>query len=567
MHFTLTIPKLIRQAIRLIPFIILIIAGIGCILYMSLSWTTLKEWYLSLACFYNSDTWSSNFFTPEVKTSGNIWAAGGLAAVSTLLYNVYNHTKELPAKIRLYLTQQHIWEGAIVIAAASAAIYEWTIMPPAYDEIFSAVNCAEMPPFITWSYYMLPNNHVLFNLTNNLLFSWLHNSINTGRIISIAAYAGSMVVAFRLLVRLTHKHIFAFIAVIPVALQFTAWGMSAQARGYECQLFCGWLAFSSLPGIAVSQQGNTRILIWANILGFAFIPSWFYFYVAQLLFISIPVLKNDIPVKKQLTSHIIVICTVLCFYLPVILFSGSHSLSGNRYVRPVADVATFIPDLLPYMRDIIAYCFSYLAHTDTVGSYIFFFLPVVLLFSNYRTDKLLALFHISMCICFVGVGLYIRHIPFHRTLITQFSIAIALSAYALFFLVQRLSSLIRQKNIATSVIITLFCIPLTAYGVYLARYNQHNVNFVLYANDVNGIYRSHKDDIAKMQPHSSVACSPESFYFFYHCRKSGFSVSRCSSGKENYYVKRIDEPMPYKASLHYILAYKGGEDYEIYKRQ
>jgi len=61
----------------------------------------------------------------------------------------------------------------ILCCATAICLWIWgnKMAMPAYDEVFSAQNAAGIHPFQCVSYYMLPNNHLLFNLLNGLFFS------------------------------------------------------------------------------------------------------------------------------------------------------------------------------------------------------------------------------------------------------------------------------------------------------------------------------------------------------------------------------------------------------------
>jgi len=78
---------------------------------------------------------------------------------------------------RPYACWRADWPWLAGVLMLGAGLWAWgaTQVPPAYDEVFSAVYCAGNESLLaTWSYYILPNNHVLFNLLNGGLFGWLH---------------------------------------------------------------------------------------------------------------------------------------------------------------------------------------------------------------------------------------------------------------------------------------------------------------------------------------------------------------------------------------------------------
>jgi hypothetical protein len=541
---------------------------VGCLLYIALAYETLATWYLSLNnCFYNVNTWQNNFFSPATKSTGNLFAVLGTIIAIFGIYvatRKFKKAKRLPISID-YSTKHILWYTAVAVLGIGASLWEWQLMAPSYDEIFSAVNCAELHPFQTCSYYMLPNNHLLFNIVNSILFGWHQHLVGTGRLISLAAYTCTLLIAFNWLSKQTKSNTIAFVALLPVAFQFIVWGMSAQARGYEFQLLCGWIAF-----ITLTYKGNdyrsTALNAVVNIAGFALIPSWFYFYSAQLLYATGKMLNQKRISWRYWKYQLAVIASTFLFYIPGICFSGTSALSGNRYVKASTDsLYVFTTTLLPLGRNFVSYCFSHLASEGSILSYLLFILPLVLL--CFRSRRHLGEFYIATWVAFILCSLFIKHIPFHRTLIIQFSVTIALAAYTLWVLLGYVFDAVAGPKASLIARSILFVTPTLALSVWFIQYNKENINFGLYSNDVNGLYGMHMGTISSITPGSSIAFSDESFYFFYHCRRMGYKVSRCATGKEQYFVKRTDEPLPALYKADYVLFKKAAEDYEVYSRK
>lgn len=567
-RLTITIGHYAIKALHAAIALLLAIVFVGCVLYVVSGYDTLAGWYLSLNnCFYNTATWQSNFFTAATKNAGNVFATLG-AALSII--GIYLATKKLKEakQVRIsiaYTTRDALWHAAVALLGIGASLWEWQQMAPAYDEIFSAVNCAELHPLQTCSYYMLPNNHILFNLINGLLFGWHQHLVGTGRLISVVAYTGTLLIAYKWLASQTQNRTIAFIALLPVAFQFVAWGMSAQARGYECQLLCGWLAFVTLTNneyIARSLALNTIV----NIAGFALVPSWFYYFGAQLLYMGSKMLSERRISWGYCKHQVIVIAGTFLFYLPAICFSGMSALSGNRYVKPSTDTLyVFATNLLLLGNNFVSYCFSYVAGEGSIHSYLLFALPLMLL--CFKTRKHLAVFYMATWVAYILCSLFIKHIPFHRTLIVQFSITIALAAYAFWVLISYTIAAVTRPKAGLALKLAFFAIPTLALTMWFVRYNKQHINFGLYSNDVNGLYAMHMGTISSIPAGSGIAFSEESFYFFYHCRRLGYKVSRCGMGNEQYFVKRTDEQLPALYSANYVLLKQAAEDYEIYSRK
>lgn len=567
-RLTITIGHYAFRALYAAIALLLAIVFGGCVLYIASGYDTLASWYLSLNnCFYNAATWKSTFFTPATKNAGNLFAAVG-ATLSII--GVFLTARKLKgakqAHISIaYTTSDTLWYAAVTLLGIGASLWEWQLMAPAYDEIFSAVNAAELHPLQTCSYYMLPNNHILFNLANGLQFGWHKHLVGTGRLISVVAYTGTLLVAYKWLSSHLQNRPLAFVALLPVAFQFVTWGMSAQARGYECQLLCGWLAFVTLTNKEITAPSlalNTLV----NIAGFALIPSWFYFFGAQLLYMGSKMLSERRISWGYCKHQVIVIAGTFLFYLPAICFSGMSALSGNRYVKPSTDTLyVFATNLLLLGNNFVSYCFSHVADEGSIYSYLLFALPLTLLF--FKSRRHLALFYIATWTAYILCSLFIKHTPFHRTLIVQFSITIALAVYAFWVLLSYIINAVIRSTTNLKLGTTLFIPPILALTVWFVKYDKENINFGLYSNDVNGLYGMHMSTISSIPAGSSIAFSEESFYFFYHCRRIGYKVSRCGMGNEQYYVKRTDEALKPLYQVNYTLLRQAGEDYEIYVRK
>ncbi|GAA4466949.1 hypothetical protein GCM10023093_21920 [Nemorincola caseinilytica] len=455
------------------------------------------------------------------------------------------------------------WYCGITAIALAAGLWQWQMMPPAYDEIFSAVNASAMHPFRTLSYYMLPNNHILFNVLNGLLFGWHQHLVGTGRVLSLLAYVGISLTCFRWLYGLMNSRPFAFIATLCIMFQFATWGMSAQARGYECQLLCGWLAFASLYAFVQRQRGTyMRINALANLAGYALIPSWSYCYMAQLLFVAPYLLWNRHMALRYMRYQAATLACVFLFYLPALCFSGKAALTGNKYVRP-AHMSAFLPQFAGLGKNFISHCFSGLAAEGSILSYILFAMPLLLLFTGRKMDRLVTGFYVAIWAGYLVVSLLVRHTPFHRTLIVQFSISMGIVAYTCFVMAGIISTYARR--IRMTVMILLFAIPMLSFSIYELRYDRNNVNFGLYGNDVNGIHNGITRDLGIIPAGSTIAFSEESFYCYYHCHRLGYKASRCATGTEEYYIKRTDEPLPPSMAA-YSLLQNIYDDHQVYKR-
>lgn len=545
-----------------------------CLYYLAGSYETLKRDYLSLNdCIYRSDSWAADFFSPATKAKGNGLAVTGLALAGLGLWYIIRGWKRLaqrpPDAGRTGLSAEwRYWYLAPALLALLSGLTSLSVMAPSYDEVFSAVNCAELHPFQTLTYYMLPNNHIYFNLVNNLLFGWLHHPVATGKVLSWLAYAGALTVVYRWLLRRIRHPLMALAALLPVALQFGVWGFATQARAYEWQLFLGWIAFTALLWYVRSRDPDAlRLLTLANILALALIPTYVYVLAAQVVFLAC-----IMGYRRQLWweyPRYLLLCGafVWLLYLPAFLFSGMAAFTDNVYVRPIADNwIAYLPAFTVFVRDLVNYCFSMLGGEDHPLNYALFFVPLLLFFFRDRERRLIAFFYVLLWLVFVVMTLHMRRHPFMRNMILHFSITMACVVYT-FYAVMDVASRLLKSRATRSAFLALACaLPLVLYAGYLYRTDRRNASANLYFNNTNEVYAQHRAEMAVLPAGSSIGFSAESFYCYYICREGPFRVQKCRSGNETYYLKRTAEPLPADVAAHYKLLRPLSEQYELYQR-
>lgn len=543
-----------------------------CVFYLVLGHGLLTRWYLSLNdCFYKRDSWSALFFTPQTKSTGNILALIGIAiSVYFSLLIIIKKRKEEDLPITLSISYRSLsWYGGVTVIALLLGTWSWSLASPAYDEVFSAVNCAELHPFQTLSYYMLPNNHIYFNFLNNVLFSRLHNTIATGRLLSLLAYACVLIGAYHWLHVKIGKRLYALLGLLPIALQFMTWGLAAQARGYELQLLCAWVSFITL--FRYLQTGSTRLLKVNTlfcIVGFAMVSTYLHYFIAQLLFM-LAVAVIDKKMHWQFFKYqAYVVAVVFLLYLPALCFSGIPAFTANRYVIPAyANWHTFLPDFIDLLRYFINCCFSMLFGEDRVPNFVLFFLPLSLFFFPKKEQRLIALFYVLLWAVFIVITLNMRRIPFTRNMILHFSLTMGIVVYTFYSLIQKAAALLSVEKMKTILVSTVFAIPVLCYCIYLAKTDRRDISHYIYCNDVNEIYTGHTKELAWIPPTASIAFSDECFFLYYMFRKDHPNAHRCPTGQEDYYIKRKDDPMPSERKDAYIKWRDGSEDYEYYVRR
>lgn len=539
------------------------------IFYLIAPYSALCQWYLGLGpCIYNSATWAMQFFTPVVKTRGNIACILALpVAVLLLIHTIYTWRRYRHTAFKVSLTPSlWPWYSVVVVMATVFGMVAWHSMPPAYDEIFSAAYSSGAHPFQALSYYMLPNNHILFNVVNGTLFGWYHHLVGTGRLLSLLAYVATGLVAYRWLMRATGHKVLALLGVIPILLQFAAWGMSTQARGYACQLLCGWLVFTVTASYLHRRRYRYILLLTiTHVAGFALVPSWFYYFATYLLFVGVHALRQK-HIRLQWLLHIaITMASTFLFYLPAICFSGIAALTGNRYVAARHTLTSFLPDFAQLNSHLMAWCYAFTAAEGSTASYLLFAAPLLLL--AMPATRHYGYFFLCLWLGYVVCSMGIRHNPFHRTLIVQFSLSMALLVFLILSVAQWITRSLQKKAAKKTAQLLLAAIPISGLVWKQTDYFRTNLNIALYGNDVNGIYTRHLQDLHQLQEGSTIGCSPESFYFYFVAQKAGYNPTLCPSGTEPYYIKREEEPMPGNVQTNYRLLLHGGEDYEIYQRK
>lgn len=549
---------------------LLLAVGGLCVFYLTHTHQYLVQWYLTLGnCLYNGDVWQQQFFNGAVKSEGNKLAAAGLAITLLLLlytlrsWRAYMHRQhnalQLPAHLPGY--------AAVAITAVVLATWSWAQAAPATDEVFSAVNCAALHPIQTVTYYMLPNNHLYFNLANNLLFSWVGNFVLSGRFISLLAYVATILIAFHWLKQLTGNLYVAFVAVLPVALQFTVWAMGAQARAYECQLLCGWAAFVSLIGyVRHNHRSYLRINTLCHIAGFALLQTWLHIFVFQCVVMAL-VMVHQRHLRKAYLLHICIAAGfTFLLYLPAFCFSGLGAFTGNNYVKPATEHwQDFLPGFFSVSRYFINYAFSiHSGEDDLVLDYVLFLLPLFLLLSRKGSDRLLALCYLLLWLVYGCITVYLRLNPFNRNMIVHYSLSMGLVMYTFYTMVGWFARLVQRPgnglpNLAA------FAVPVLLFAAMLAARNKREGSFFLYYYDVNLVRRHHTEDMRYLPKSATIGCSNEAFYMYYRCYNEGYNVNRCFTGTEQYYVRRKTEPLPPQANGYQKFA-DGYDDYEFYRK-
>ncbi len=540
-----------------------------CCFYQFSGYDDLVRWYIGLNdCFYKHETWNESFFTPAIKSAGNWYC---LIAMLISVAGAYIAARRMKEKRQPRFDSFNIgWHEAMPISiclvlATVAWVWGKSLVAASNDEVFSAVNCAGIHPFQTVSYYMLPNNHVLFNFINNIIFHPFSNKVFTGRLISLGCYWALIVIFYYLLLQVVSNKWLVVLATTTMALQFPIWGFSFQARGYELIALAEWLAFISFFKYLFSNHKKWLVVfLMTSCAGYFCVPSFLYFHVAVIIFaLFYQVINKKIDSafwKYQLAG----VALVYLLYLPCLCFSGPLAITHNQYVVKDQEYKQLLELAIPMIQNYVDYCF--LAFTDEKHNvaYFLFLLPLSLFF--FRKNKIalfMGCFFVAMWTSCFLLTVKMKIFPIDRALTGQLSITLGLLIYALYLLTYSISQRIKQ-NYLPLIVLPVFLLLLSVNFVIEGK---AHVPFYTCHSPVNLLHDEKVKDGLSAIPHgSTVAFSNESFYWYYLCQKYGYRASKCVNGSEEYYITLPTEPLPVDMQrLFGPIKLVGG--YIIYKRQ
>lgn len=560
-------------------FIIACLGIIGvivfCCFYLISDYNYLAAWYLKMNdCFYRQEHWQHDFFTQNTKNQGNIFCVTGLLVCILLQYHVIKRLKRPAQPLKIGIPKWNIWMVLLSIVIGTGTwVWGNSLVHQGFDEVFSAVNCASLPLFQTLSYYMLPNNHLLFNILNSTLFHFAGDKVFTGKLISLVCFWGIIVIIFSWLSGIISNKFLLIIATVVLAFQFPVWGFGFEARGYALYTFMEWLAFFAF--LQYEKSKNTQWLHYyalACIAGYWCIPTFLYFHIAFLLFglfWMIYTRKLDIKFWKTQLSILLI---VYLLYLPVVCFSGVHALAGNQYV------SAQIYGLLQFYHkgaDAFILYLNFYTSDFTRDHHIIdwvLFLSPLALFCFYRNKMAVlgGLFYLAMWLSCVGLAYVMKVWAIERTMSGHISISLGLTIYVIYLALQKLNEVLRISVFA-DLVLTIFLLTI---GIHFGIGNKANASFGLYNNDINLKYDLLMHEGVDFIPRgSSIAFSDECFYWYYQCKLRGDKVSKCTTGDEQYFVRFGLDPLPEGCLNKYVLVktvFKHGViavGYEIYKRK
>lgn len=541
------------------------LAAVFSLFYLLHDYERLARWYLSLnPCIYRGAQWQQAFFTPQVKAAGNYYAVAALlviAGLSGYLAWARGRTKTIASPPATSPGKGEFGFRAL-LAATGVALWVFSngATRPAYDEIFSAVHCAGAHPFQALSYYMLPNNHLFFNTLNSLSF-WAEDKVWSGRLLSLAAFLVFQQLVF-LWLRRKMPLAQALGAALLLSLAFPTLGFASQARGYGLHLMAGWLAFGAFQRYEESgNKASSEWMVWGIFLGYATLPSFLYFHLALAGYGLYAQLSRRRFDAGLWTGHAAALGLVFVFYLPVLCFSGWEALAGNKYVRmgeqSPADFLPQLAGLLPFFAD---YSFYGLFGGNKVLLLLAYAAPLGFVFSAKKEWRQMAVFYLLLWTSAALVVILMKKIPFSRNLIIQYSASQAVMVYFLYVVCTSWKRAFPGQ--------VLYWALTGALGLYFGFRFPKVAGEQLYFNRANAIFEANSRDIGLLPKDAAIAFSDESFYWYYLCRKAGYRAWLCPQGGENWWVKRISEPVPENMPQDFELMHTlEADDYEIWKRK
>lgn len=538
-----------------------------CIYFLSHSYSELSDDFRKLnPCFYRSWNWQNAFFTEKTKAAGNVFCyIGILVSVSLSAYAVRTFRKNRgPKSMHFTLFREDAVCLAILFAILiSQWIYGFRTSYPAFDEVFSAVNCSGMHPFQTASYYMLPNNHVFFNLLNHFLGASPDARLISGRIVSGTAFAALLPFLFYWLKEKCNSRFFAVLFCALMLLQFPVWGFSFQARGYSITLFCAWVSLISLEKyLRTHSHPSLWVHTFCVIVGLWTIPTFLFWELALLVFFLGWMVYSRRIYWAGIQAQLVAGAAVFLVYLPVLCFSGAKSIFENGYVvSEKQSLIAFWPKFKELFQATIQYCYSGSVDAKNLSYLILFFTPFIL-FPVLRKTRIASTlgFLLALWIVFVGMESYIQRFPFMRNLNAHVSFSLAALLLSLLVLMERFAGQrLRWLQAATA-----FCFCM-AMGLHFLKFNRDHVGDCLYFYQADVRFKNLDGSAAEFPPNTRVWVSDEGFFWEYLLRSRGSEASMCfDRSNASFYIKNESEKLP--ASLEgNVEMLRKTEDYEIYR--
>jgi len=547
----------------LIPLLACVSVIIAGLMYVTSGYERLAQWFRDLhPCFYRNFDWQQAFFTQRTFQQGRVFAGIAIGIALPLAFWLGS-----------LLRRKSSWQFGLQLRGGDQAsilvlwlfqiatlIYGFTHCVPGYDEVFSAMNCAGMHPFQCASYYMLPNNHVFFNLLNAFLGRLGSDPLLTARLISSVAALLLMPLLFLWIRSRGAGPAAAAIICAVLMLQFPVWAFSFQGRGYALYLLCAWTAFISTQ--YYFESGNRAAwlpLVLATLIGFWTVPSYLYWEVAIVVYMIFQMLRRKKPDTGLIGMTLLSGALVFLAFTPVLCFSGLPALAANRYVAAHEEpLASYLPTFWNSIGSTVQYTFNAWVEHRNLLYFLCFAAPFLAMpFAGRRKlFSSLVFLWITWGVLFAFI-LYSKRYPYPRNLTAHASLVLVC---LLLVCRDMISGIPARFGNWRTVVFAAGCMIL---GVHFTRFNREHIHDSIYHYFADTRYRTIHDAVLRLPQNAVVWVSPEGFYWEYLCRQRGLKASMCEGMNASHYIYiGNEEQVP--AELHgRYRKVDGADEYEI----
>lgn len=556
-YFSFNIPA---YKILLIILCVLAISITGLsAFYLCHPYNELASWYLGLKNdIAFRDVWQTDFFNSHTYASGRRIAMGAIPVCIVLCILMILEFRKPVAPVRVNVPWKDVLISALLMGIATVAgIWSFRLTEHGADEMYSAVYCAGAHPFQTVSYYMDTNNHIFFNILNNLIFHTVTDKLFTGRILSLVTYLLLTVTLYLWLKELLKNRLIALCITLVLILQFPVLGFAVQNRGYEIYLYCQWLSFIFLfKYLETSSRRYLLMHLAANVIGLYTIPTYLYFLLTVLLtggIFQLYTRRIDLRFwKYQSVSGIF----VFLLYVPVFLFSGIGSVTSNKHVKPTS---WFVLDLTGNFRSFIHECFwDY--EPSRLAFYIVLCLLPFLVFAlrKDRKSKILLIFYLAIWPGYMLVSIAMKRYGFMRNILAQENMTLFIVLISLYRCCQAAARTIKNEVLAKPA----FSLMAALLLAHFIRFFPSHIDYSLYLISTREHNMTVKNELKVFPKSASIVCPNFAFVWYYFGTKEPLHMVTHAKGDEDFII--LHHRDTYAIPAEYKL-YKSVSFYKIYK--
>jgi hypothetical protein len=525
---------------------LLLVTGIA-VFYLLSSRNALGEWWFSLnPCFFRNGQFMGTYFTPDTKTAGNYFCLLGLLITILVIIRTALRLKRYS---RQYFSFSLSYSGLDLLFIFLLLSY-CTVMnieghrlvPIVSDEVLSGFILTRMHPFQLWAFYMLPNNHVLFNLANKFLFYPFADKAFTSKILSFIAYLSVIIILYTWLRnKLKGGRWSAFLVTGLIASQFTMWVYGFEGRGYEWQVFAAWVSLISIFEYKKTRSAKYVILFaFCSIMGFALVPSYLLIFTPLIVFAAFMLNPFKSENRYFWLFQFYTVAFTYLFYLPSLIFSGLGALSGNKYVYSTQTMWQYINREWP-LRSYIDYCFSYFALLPSRKALVFCLAPIIMIFFPRKSfASRFGVFYVMMLAGFLILVVIIRKDPFHRNLTVHFCFVLFAFLCLCDYLINYGLQLVKFKKAFPIVA----AIGALALGYHMVWTNIDRVGYNIYFGDIADFARQIDNATDKFPKNKTIGMTDDSYQWKYAAFRRNLKWHDCMDNNEDILVIQDDNPKP-----------------------